>query len=171
MPDVQITAPDGVPQVVVTTELDAPRALVYRAHVDPGLLSRWLGPRRLTTEVERFEVRDGGRWRLVQRDDAGHEYGFHGVFHGAPTPDSTVRTFEFEGAPGHVSLESLELEEQDDMTYLRTTSVFHSVRDRDIMLRSGMEQGIRESYERLEELLTQLKTSNHNELEQEDEAA
>lgn len=171
MADVQITAPDGLPEVVVTTELEAPRDLVFRAYTEPGLLARWLGPRRLTTTVERYEVRDGGRYRFVQRDDEGQEYGFHGVFHNEPTPDAVVRTFEFEGVPGHVSLEELELEELDGRTYLRTTSVYRTVRDRDATLQSGMEQGIRESFERLEELLTQLKDSNHDELPEEDRAA
>jgi uncharacterized protein YndB with AHSA1/START domain len=171
MPYVQFTAPNGLPEVVLTTELDAPRDLVFRACTEPGLLARWLGPRRLTTHVEPFELRDGGRWRYVQRDDQGREYAFHGVFHGDPTPDSIVRTFEYEGAPGHVSLEELELEELDKLTYLRTTSVFRTVRDRDTMLRAGMERGARESMVRLEELLEELKQSNHDELQQVDRAA
>jgi uncharacterized protein YndB with AHSA1/START domain len=171
MPDVLIHAPSGLPEVVVTTELDAPRSLVFRAHTDPGLLARWLGPHGLTTHVDRYEARDGGRWRFVQRDDEGHELGFHGVFHGDPTPESTVRTFESESAPGHVSLELLELEELDERTYLRATSVFRTVGDRDAMLRAGMERGVREGYDRLQRLLDQLKQSDHDELEDEGRAA
>jgi uncharacterized protein YndB with AHSA1/START domain len=171
MADVQITAPDGLPEVVVTTELDAPRDLVFRAYTEPGLLARWLGPRRFTIAVERYEVRDAGRYRFVHRDADGNEYGFHGVFHGEPTPEAMVRTFEFEGAPGHVALEKLELEELDGRTYVRTTTVYQTVRDRDATLQSGMEQGIRESFERLEELLAQLKDSDHDELPEENRAA
>ena len=171
MPYVQFTAPDGLPQVVVTTELGAPRDLVFRAFADPGLLARWLGSRRLTTDVDRYEVRDGGRWRYVQRDDRGREFAFHGVFHGDPTPDSMIRTVEYEGTPGHVALEEVELEELDEQTYLRTTSVFRTIHDRDQMLQTGMERGVRESLERLEELLEQLRQSNHDELEEEGRAA
>ena len=84
-------------------ELDAPLALVYRAFTEPDLLAQWLGPRKYTMTVERYDLRDGGTWRYLHADDAGNAYGFHGVFHGEPSPDGIVQTFEFEGAPGHVS--------------------------------------------------------------------
>ena len=96
----QITAEPGMPQIIVTREFDAPRDLLFRAHTDPELLAQWLGPRDLTMTVDQYDVRDGGKWRYVSTDAAGNEYGFHGVFHGNPSPDGIVQTFEFEGWPG-----------------------------------------------------------------------
>lgn len=156
MAETRIIAEPGVPQIVMTTEFDAPRELLFRAYTDPALLAQWLGPRRLTMTVEYLENYDGGRWRFIHRDADGNEFGFHGVIHGTPSPDGIVRTFEFEGAPGHVSMETLTLEERDGRTLVRTNSIFQSVEDRDAMLQSGMEEGANESTERLEELLAQL---------------
>jgi uncharacterized protein YndB with AHSA1/START domain len=152
-----ITAEPGVPQIIVTREFDAPPDLVFRAHTDPDLLVRWLGPRTLTMTIERYETRDGGRWRYVHRDAEGEEYWFRGVFHGDPSPDAIVQTFEFEGAPGHVSLQTTTLAPRDDgRTLMRTVSSFPSVEDRDAMVASDMETGVRDSGERLEELLASL---------------
>lgn len=153
----QIIVPPGVPQVVITREFDAPRDRLFRAHTEPELLAQWLGPRRLTMIVERYDVRDGGIWRFIHRDAGGSEYGFHGVFHGTPSPENgIVRTFEYEGAPGHVSLETLTFEERDGKTAVRVNAVFQSVEDRDAMVESGMESGVNEGYERLDELLARL---------------
>ncbi len=74
---------------------------------------QWLGPRQYTMTIERFDLRDGGTWRYVHADDAGNAFGFHGVFHGEPSPDGIVQTFEFEGAPGHVSMDTVTFEEHD----------------------------------------------------------
>ncbi|MHB8893419.1 MAG: SRPBCC domain-containing protein, partial [Candidatus Limnocylindrales bacterium] len=86
----------------------------------------------------------------------GTEYGFHGVFHGTPTPDSITQTFEFEGAPGHVSLDRLTLEARGARTLVRSHSVFQSVEARDAMIESGMEGGMNEGYDRLDEILERL---------------
>lgn len=157
---VQIFAEPGVPQIVITREFAAPRELLYRAYTDPALLAQWLGPRRLTMIVDHYDVRDGGTWRFVHRDTDGNEYGFHGVYHGTPSPeDGIVRTFEFDGAPGHVSLETLSFEELGDQggrTLVRANTVFQSVEDRDGMVQSGMEEGVNEGMERLDELLARL---------------
>jgi uncharacterized protein YndB with AHSA1/START domain len=152
----RITAEPGLPFVEIVRELNAPRELVFRAHTEPELLAQWLGPRRLTMHVERFEVRDGGTWRYTHREEDGTEYGFHGVFHGTPSVDGIVQTFEFEGAPGHVSLESLQLEEKEGRTIVRNWSVYQSVEDRDAMVGGGMEMGVTQGYERLDELLERL---------------
>jgi uncharacterized protein YndB with AHSA1/START domain len=156
MSKTQITAEPGVPQIVITREFDAPRDLVFRAYTNPELLVRWMGPRDLTMTIDQYDVRDGGKWRYVSKDSQDNEYGFHGVFHGTPSPDGTVQTFEFEGMPGHVSLETMTLEEHDGRTLVHTISTFQSVEDRDGMVASGMERGIHDSDERLEELLTTL---------------
>ncbi len=152
----QITAEPGIPQIIITREFDAPRDLVFRAYTDPELVVQWLGPRDLTMTIDQYDVRDGGKWRYVSTDTGGNEYGFHGVFHGTPSPDSIVQTFEFEGVPGHVSLDTLTLEEQDGKTLARSVSSFQSVEDRDGMVSSGMEGGVHESHERLTELLARL---------------
>ena len=156
MTGIQITAEPGVPQVLTARTFDAPRDLVFRAFTDPDLLVRWLGPRKYTMTIERYEVRDGGTYRYVHADDAGNAFGFHGVFHGEPSPDGFVQTFEFEGAPGHVSMDTLTLEEQDGATTVRTNSVFQSVEARDAMVQSGMAAGMNEGYDRLDELLATL---------------
>ena len=150
-----ITAPENLPIVQITREFDAPRDLVFRAHTEPELLKQWLGPRKYEMEIERLEVRDGGRWRYFHRGEEG-TFAFRGVFHGDPSPDRTVQTFEFEGYPGHVQLETLTLEERGGKTFLRVNSVFESVEDRDGMVASGMETGVVEGYERLDELFARM---------------
>lgn len=151
----QITAEPGVPFIDFAREFDAPRDLVFRAHTDPELLAQWLGPAKYKMTVERYEVRDGGTWRYIHSGD-GAEYGFHGVFHGTPTPDSMVQTFEFEGAPGHVQMDTVTFEEAGGKTTVRTNSVFQSVEARDAMVGSGMADGMSQGYERLDELVAKL---------------
>jgi uncharacterized protein YndB with AHSA1/START domain len=158
MTELKVTAEPGVPQVLTERTFDAPRDLVFRAFTDPELLVRWLGPRRYTMTIDRYDVRDGGSYRYVHADEAGNEFGFHGVFHGDPSPDGFVQTFEFEGAPGHVSMDTLTLEERDGMTTVRTNSVFQSVEARDAMVKGGMAEGMNEGYDRLDELLADLET-------------
>ena len=156
-PKMQFVAEPGVPQIVITREFDSPLVLLYRVHIDPELLVQWLGPRRLTTHVERWDIRDGGTWRYISRDGDSIEYGFHGVFHGTPSPEGgIVQTFEFEGTPGHVSLQTLTFQERSGKTLVRVNAVFQSVEDRDAMLESGMEDGFNQGYERLDKLLTRL---------------
>ena len=156
MTTTHVTAEPGTPYIAFTREFDAPRDLLFRAHTDPELLVQWLGPRRLTMVIDRYDVKDGGKWRYIHRDQDGTEYGFHGVFHGTPSPDGMVQTFEFEGAPGHVSLDWLAFEERDGRTVLHGHSVFQSVQARDAMVQSGMEGGLSEAYERLDELIPKL---------------
>ena len=154
--ELTVTAEPGIPQVVMTREFDAPRELVFRAWSEPDLLVQWLGPRRLKMEIDRYDARDGGSWRYIHRDDEGNEFGFHGVFHGDPSPDGFVQTFEFEGYPGHVSLDTAVFEDAGGRTIVRMNSVFQSVEDRDGMVQSGMESGVREGFERLDEVLEKL---------------
>lgn len=152
----RLVAEPGSALISVEREVDAPRDLVFRAWTDPALLAQWLGPRRLTMRVDAFDVRHGGAWRYVHVDTDGTEYGFRGVFHGTPSPDLMVQTFEFEGAPGHVSLDRLVLEDLGGRTRIRTSSAFESVGARDAMLASGMEGGMSEGFDRLDELVARL---------------
>lgn len=152
----QFTAEPGIPQIISEREFDAPRELLFRAWTEPDLLKQWLGPRNLTMEIDRYDVRDGGTWRYVHRDDEGNEYAFHGVFHGDPSPEGMVQTFEYEGYPGHVSLDTLTFEERDGKTIVRANTVFQSVEARDGMMQSGMEVGVNDGYDRLDELIAKL---------------
>jgi len=151
----QIIAEPGTPQLVVSGEFLAPRDLLFRAYVDPDLLRQWLGPRRLTMTIDRFDPRDGGIWRFIHSgEDTDH--GFHGVFHGDPSRERIVWTFEPEDFPGHVCLETITFGERGDVTVVRQNTVYQSVEDRDAAVASGMKEGINESMERLDELLGRL---------------
>jgi uncharacterized protein YndB with AHSA1/START domain len=144
----------GKQEIVMTRVFDAPRDLVFKTMTDPKLIPQWWGPSYLTTTVEEMDVRSGGRWRYVQRDPQGNVYAFYGVYHSITPPERFVGTFEFEGAPGHVSLQTAILEEvEGGKTRLTEHSVFQSVDDRDAMVAAGMESGAREMMERLAELL------------------
>ncbi len=156
MAKTQIIAEPGVPQIITTREFAAPRELLFRAFTDPELIVQWLGPRNLTMTIDRHDPRDGGTWRYIHRDAEGNEYAFRGVFHGTPTVDGIVRTFEHEGTPGHVSLETATFEERGGKTLLRENAVFQSVANRDEMVESGMEEGVNDSMERLDELIARL---------------
>ena len=156
MTELKVTAEPGVPQVFTERTFGAPREMVFRAFIEPDLLVQWLGPRQYTMTIDRFDPRDGGTYRYVHSDDAGNAFGFHGVFHGEPSPDGFVQTFEFDGAPGHVSMDTLRLEERDGKTTVRTNSVFQSVQARDAMVQSGMAEGMNDGYDRLEQLLAKL---------------
>ena len=114
--------------------------LAFKVYTDPEMLPRWWGPRYLTTTVDKMDVRPGGQWRFVQRTPDGREYGFHGVYHDVAGPERVVDTFEFEGMPGHVALETTTLEDLGGgRTLLTTHSVFQSVADRDAAANSGRE--------------------------------
>jgi uncharacterized protein YndB with AHSA1/START domain len=153
MSDLKVVADPGTHEIVVTRTFDAPRELVYKAFTDPDAVPQWWGQRASETIVDRLEARPGGSWRFVQRAEDGNEYGFHGVYHEATASERIVYTFEFEGMPGHVLLETITFEEQDGKTHMTDISVFQSVADRDGMLQSGMEGGAAESLDRLDEFL------------------
>jgi uncharacterized protein YndB with AHSA1/START domain len=150
-----LTAEPGSHEIVMTREFDAPREMIFRAMTEPELVARWWGPRSLTTEVDQLDARMGGIWRFVHRDEEGNEYAFRGVYHQVDAPARLVYTFEWEGMPGHILLETITLEERDGKTLVTDASVFQSVADRDGMLQSGMEGGATESWDRLEDLLAE----------------
>ena len=146
-------------EIVMTRIFDAPRELVFKAYTDPNLIPQWWGPRNLTTTVDKMDVRPGGAWRFVQRGPDDSEYAFSGVYREIVPPERLVDTFEFEGMPGHVLLETVTFEEQDGKTKLVVTSLFQTVEDRDGMLKSGMEEGAAETMDRLEEYMEKEKSS------------
>jgi len=154
-----ITAELGKQELFVTREFDAPRELVFKAHTDPEIYAQWLGPRGLTTRFETFEPVSGGKYRFIQKDKDGNEFAFHGVTHEVTVPERIIGTFEFEGLPeaGHVILETSRFEElPGNRTRVTAQSVFQSVADRDGMIQSGMEHGVVDGYERLDEILGKL---------------
>lgn len=149
-----IAANPDLPTIEIVREFDAPPAAVFRAHVEPELVKKWLGPRRLEMEIVTWDARTGGEYRYVHRDDQG-EYRFYGSFHEVRPGERIVQTFTWEGVPDGVSLETLTFEDLGNgRTRLRGVSVFESKEGRDMALSSGMDVGVNEGYERLDELLT-----------------
>lgn len=157
MSDLEVVAEPGRQDILITRTFDAPRELVWRAMTEPELVARWFGLDETTTEVDPTEVRTGTPWRVVEKTESGETYGFRGVHHDVQAPERIVRTFEFEGMPGHVSLESLSLEEADGRTRYRVVTLFQSVEDRDGMVASGMESGLEQSLDKLEKLVRSLR--------------
>ncbi len=151
----QVTLPSER-EIVMTRVFNAPRELVFRAHTDPKLIAQWWGLRSYTTIVDKMDVRPGGAWRFVQRRADGSEEGFRGEFREIVPPERFTWTFEWEGAPGHVGLETYTFEEHAGKTTLTATSVFNTPEERDGVIASGMEAGANESADRLEELLASL---------------
>jgi len=154
-----ITAEPGKQELFITREFDAPRELVFRAYTDPEIYAQWLGPRGLTTTFDVFEPVSGGKYRFIQKDQDGNEFSFHGVTHEVLPPERIIGTFEFDGLPetGHVILETTRFEAlPGNRTRITSQSVFQSVADRDGMVQSGMEQGVVEGYERLDEILAKM---------------
>jgi uncharacterized protein YndB with AHSA1/START domain len=137
----------------IEREFDAPRDQVFATMLDPELIPEWWGPHGTTTRVDYMEPKTGGRWRFVMVDDDGTEIGFLGAYREVTAPERIVQTFEWEGMAGHVSVETAEFEDLGDRTRIVVTSVFHSTEERDGMLGSGMEGGMNETYERLDEVL------------------
>lgn len=155
----QIVAEPGKQELFITREFDAPRELVFKAHIDPKLYVQWLGPHGYEMILETFEPVSGGRYRYIHKDKDGNEFRFHGVVH-EMSEDLIIQTFEFEGLPerGHVTLDTMKLEElPNNRTKITIQSVFQSVSDRDGMMQAGMETGVNEGYERLDEILSTMK--------------
>ena len=153
MNTLQLDIPTGSHAVTWTREIDAPRDVVFEIMTDGDAIPEWWGPGYLTTTVVTHEPRTGGSYEYRQTDPDGNSYGFRGVFHEIVPNERMVQTFEFDGMPGHVTLDALTLEDLDGgRTLVRGHSVFQSVEDRDGMVETGMERGMAEGYDRLEAL-------------------
>lgn len=151
--ETEIALDPDVPAVRITREFDAPPEKVFRAHVEPDLVARWLGPRGLEMTIEHYDCRTGGSYRYTHTDADG-AYRFYGSFHEVRPSERIVQTFTYEGFPDGVSLDTLTLEDLGDgRTRLVAVSLLDSFEGRDAMVASGMEVGIRDGYERLDELL------------------
>lgn len=144
---------DDLPAIRITREFDAPPERVFDAHVDEDEVVRWLGPRGLTMTVHRWDAETGGGYRYTHADDGG-EYRFFGSFHEVRAPERIVQTFTFEGFGDSVCLETMTLTPlPGGRTRLVAQSLYDSFAARDAMLASGMDVGVNEGYERLDELL------------------
>jgi uncharacterized protein YndB with AHSA1/START domain len=147
-----VSDPD-LPLVRIVREFDASPEKVFRAHADPELVAQWLGPRNATMRLDRFDFRTGGCYRYLHTEN-GQEYGFHGSFHEVRLNQLIVQTFTFEGVPDGVALERILFEDAGDgRTRLTSTSLVESFESRDAFVASGIEAGVVEVYERLDELL------------------
>lgn len=147
-----IEADPTVPAIHITRDFRATPAQVFRAHTDPELFARWIGPDGMDNEILAWEARDGGEWRYVARRD-GQDFGFRGCFH-TVREDRIVQTFTWEGMPDAVALETLTLEDLGDgRTRLHAMSLCDSFEGRDGMLSSGMDTGVHEGYAKLDAVL------------------
>ena len=151
--ETEIIIDPDVPLVRIIREFDAPPEMVFRAHTDPELFAQWNGPRRHRMETDQFDCRTGGsyRYRLVSE---GVEAGFYGSFHEVRPSELIVQTFTYAGEPDGVALERIVFEDLGHgRTRLTATSLVDSFEGRDAFVASGMEVGVREGYERLDDLL------------------
>jgi len=155
----EITIPAGEPIITIRRYFKAPPELVYRAVTEGEFLRRWFGPRRLEVSECEVDLRVGGTWRIVHRAPDGMEFAFHGEFLELDPPRRRVGTFVYEGAPEHQAVETLVLEPVEDGTMLTSTNRHSSLEARDMHVANGMEQGIIESNERLEELLASMQSA------------
>lgn len=148
-----IEADPSLPVIRTVRDFAATPAQLFRAHTDPELFAKWVGPDGTVTRIDEWDARTGGSWRYVSILNCA-EFGFRGCFHDV-RPDRIVQTFTFDGEPDGVSLETMWFDDLGDgRTRLRTQSLVDSLEARDAWLRSGMEVGVNEGYAKLERMLT-----------------
>ncbi len=143
----------GDREILSERVFNAARERVFQAFVDPELIPQWWGRRVDTTTVDKMDVREGGDWRFVTEAPDG-SHAFRGTYRVIEPPEKLEQTFEWEGMPGHIVVETATFEDLGGgQTKVSTRSLFHTTEERDGMLASGMETGMNETYERLDELL------------------
>ena len=149
----RIEADDKVPMIHIYRDFSATPAQLLRAHTDPELFSRWVGPTDIGADIDYWDARDGGSWRYTASRDGDFVAGFRGCFH-TVSPERIVQTFTWEGMPEGVALETLTFEDLGDgRTRLHATSLCDSFEARDKWLAGGMETGVDEGYGALDRLL------------------
>jgi uncharacterized protein YndB with AHSA1/START domain len=136
-------------EILMTRVFDAPRELVFEAHTTPEHVRRWWGKHGTTLPVCEMDFRPGGAYRFVQREAGGAEHGFRGEYRDIVPPERLVYTFEYEGMPGHIAVETLTFEETDGKTTMTSRMIFDTTGERDGALKSGMENGAAQTMDRL----------------------
>ena len=157
-----VTAEPNKQELFIIREFDAPRDLLFKAHTDPEIYVQWVGPKDLEMSVQKLDAVDGGSFEFTHKR-GGHSYRFFGVYHDISEPDRIIGTFEFDGLPerGHVIMGKTTFEElPNGRSRLVHQSIFFSVADRDGMVQSGMERGVTDGYEKLDNLLARLQEPN-----------
>ena len=158
----EVKAEPGKQELFIIREFDAPRELVFKAYTEPDLYVQWVGPNDLTMTIDKWDCREGGSYKFTH-ERGGHKYAFFGVNHEVLAPERIIGTFEFDGLPerGHVIMGKTTFEElPGGRSRLTHQSVFFSVADRDGMVQSGMERGVREGYEKLDSLLESMRSNS-----------
>jgi uncharacterized protein YndB with AHSA1/START domain len=160
-PETEISAAQDVPTITITREFDAPPELVFKAWTDPELVAQWMGPRSVTMDISHWDCRRGGSWTYTAGREGEPDFAsFYGSFHEVREPDRLVQTFTWEGEPDGVSLETMTFEElPGGRTRAVAVSVVESFEIRDAVLASGMDVGVTEGYEQLDELLATMTSS------------
>jgi uncharacterized protein YndB with AHSA1/START domain len=148
-----ITAQTGLPFIDIVREFDAPVEALFRAHTEPHLFSQWTGGRRMKMDSIDLNATSGGRWKYTFHGEGDAAYSFFGVFHTVEPNTLIIQTFEFNLAPNQVGVSTTRFEEVAGRTRLSLREVYPSVEARDAALASGMEFGVKEGYERLDEIL------------------
>jgi uncharacterized protein YndB with AHSA1/START domain len=143
-------------EILLTRVINAPRELVFQAYTDPKAIPQFWGPRKYTTVVDKMDVRPGGKWRFIQKDDKGEEFAFNGEYREVKAPEKLVHTFEFEPWAGHISVEHVTFEDLGGKTKIVDLATFDSKEDRDGMIQSGMESGASELWDRFEEMVQKM---------------
>ena len=150
-----VTVSTDAPTIVVRRFVAAPPALVWRAWTEPDLFARWIGPRYLSTDVLEMDVRVGGGYRFVQTAPDGGTHAFHGDYLEVEPTRRLVSTFVYEPFPDASATDTLELEEVEGGTLMHLSSRHASFETRDGHLAAGMEGGMTEGFERLDELIAE----------------
>ncbi len=150
----EVVADPALPTIRIVRDFDAPVDRVFRAWTDPELFAQWVGPRSIDTRIDEWDARTGGRWRYHALRDGEEIAGFYGSFHEVRPDSRLVQTFTWEGEPDGVSLETMTFTDLGEgRTRTEALSVVASLQIRDAIIAGGMESGVVEGYQKLDELL------------------
>ncbi|GAB2796602.1 SRPBCC family protein [Amycolatopsis magusensis] len=152
--ETEIVAGEKAPTIEIIREFDAAPERIFRAHIDPELYAQWVGPRSVSTRIIRWDARTGGEWAFANDRDGKELASFFGSFHEVRPNERIVWTFTYEGQPDGVALETLTFEELErGRTRLKVLSVVQDFETRDAMLASGMDVGVNEGFDKLDDLI------------------
>lgn len=153
--DLKILLPPGTPAILTTRTFKAPRALVFEAFTSAKHLPHWWGPREQKMVGCEVDLRPGGGYRFQLRGPDGGSIAFSGKYYDVTTPERLVQTFIFEPMPQHDAVETLIFTDNGDTTIVTSILVHKSVEARDGHAGAGMERGLTETYDRLDEFLAE----------------